>query len=113
RCTSTTPTRFPRATPPPSPPPPRPTRCRTRSPAPGFKHVCALRLRRQRAVVARQRLLKPLQPPQRKAAVEGLRIVGLERDRLVVARQRVVEPLQLLERNAAVVVRRRSFGIYL
>ena len=51
-------------------------------------------LERDCLVVARQRLVEPLQLLQRNAAVgEGIRIAGLERDRLVVARQRLVEAL--------------------
>ena len=69
---------------------------------------------RERLVVARQRLVEPLQLLQHTTAVvEGTRIIGLERERPVVARQRLVEPLQPLQRKAAVVVRRGSFGIYL
>ena len=63
-------------------------------------------------IIARQRLLEPLELMQRNAAVvEGLRIVGFERERLVVARQRLVEPLQLLQRIAAVVEGIRIVGL--
>src|SRR6266511_3854440 len=68
--------------------------------------------RRQRAVVARQRLVEPPQLSQRTAAVvEGIRIVGLERERFVVARQRLVEPFQLQQRIAAVVEGIRIVGL--
>ena len=59
---------------------------------------------RDRLVVARQRVVEPLQLLQRKAAVvERLRLVGLHRQRAVVARQRLLEPLQLPQHIAAVV----------
>ena len=52
----------------------------------------------ERAVVARQRLLEPLQLLQGDAAIgERLGIVRPQRERAVVARQRLLEPLQLMQ----------------
>src|SRR5437660_1785410 len=63
--------------------------------------------------MARQRLTEPVQPRQPDAAaVEGLRMVGLERDRVVVARHRFSKPVQSRQCIAAVVVRKGGSVIY-
>ena len=58
-----------------------------------------IRLERQRAVVARQRLVEPLEIMERMAAiVERLGIIRLDRQRAVVGGEGLVEPLQFFER---------------
>jgi hypothetical protein len=65
-----------------------------------------------RLIVARQRLIEPLQVLQRNATTtEGIRIVGLKRERLIITRQCPLEPSQLLQRNAAVVEGLRKIGL--
>ena len=63
-----------------------------------------IRPQRQRTLIARQRLLEPLQEMQGIAAIiVCLDIIRSQRQRAVVARQRLFEPPQLVQHVAAVI----------
>lgn len=62
-----------------------------------------VRTRGERAVVARHRLVEPVQAAQRVAAIgERLGIIRPHRQSAVVTRQRFLKSLQLVQRDAAI-----------